>query len=74
MINELVFMNGYGFYVWSSFTVTILGFSSLYYIISSQLKKETKKFKDKVQSLDPIKVKIVRKQSLIKKILASSLI
>ena len=29
MINELIYMNGYGLYVWSGFSFTLLSFTSL---------------------------------------------
>ena len=29
MINEIIFMNGYGLYVWSAFSFTFLSFTSL---------------------------------------------
>ena len=32
MINEILFMNGYGLYVWSAFAFTLLSFVSLYLI------------------------------------------
>ena len=41
MILDLISMNGYGVYVWSAFAFTLIGFSSLYFIINLQLKKET---------------------------------
>ena len=44
MISDLLLMNGYGIYVWSSFAFTLVGFLSLYFIISLQLKKEQKRF------------------------------
>ena len=43
MINEILFMNGYGAYVWSSFIFTLIGFFILYSAIKLQLIKEQKK-------------------------------
>ena len=37
MINEILFMNGYGAYVWSSFIFTLIGFFILYSAIIFQL-------------------------------------
>ena len=39
MINDLILMNGYGFYVWSSFSFTLLSFSYLYFVTKAQLVK-----------------------------------
>ena len=47
MINELISMNGYGLYVWSSFSFTLIGFGLLYFIIKNQLVKEQKRFVSK---------------------------
>ena len=44
MINEILFMDGYGLYVWSAFAFTLLSFTSLYLIIKIQYTKERKKF------------------------------
>ena len=41
MINELFNMNGYGLYVWSAFSFTLLSFTALYFITKfNMLKKE----------------------------------
>ena len=42
MINEILFMNGYGSYVWSSFIFTLIGFFILYSVVKLQLTKEQK--------------------------------
>ena len=56
MINEILFMNGYGAYVWSSFIFTLSGFFILYSIIKLQLIKEQKKFDAKFKNLTSEKV------------------
>ena len=48
MINELLFMNGYGAYVLSAFGFTLLSFSALYLITKVQFIKEQNKFVAKV--------------------------
>ena len=48
MINEILFMNGFGTYVWSSFIFTLSGFFILYLAIKIQLVKEQKKFDAKL--------------------------
>ena len=44
MINELLFMNGYGFYVLSAFSFTLLSFTALYLVTKIQFVKEQRKF------------------------------
>ena len=44
MINEIFLMKGYGLYVWSAFSFTILSFIVLYFVIKAQYIKERKKF------------------------------
>ena len=44
MINEILFMNGYGLYVWSAFLFTLISFTTLYLIIKVQYVKERNKF------------------------------
>ena len=51
MINEILFMNGYGAYVWSSFIFTLSSFFILYSAIKLQLVKEQKKFDMKFRNL-----------------------
>ena len=40
MINEIINMNGYGLYVWSAFSFTLLSFTTLYVITKIQYTKE----------------------------------
>ena len=61
MIN-LLFMNGYGLFVWSAFAFTLINFFILYIIISRQLMKENKKFELKFNHLEKIKYKEAYKQ------------
>ena len=61
MINLLI-MNGYGLFVWSAFTFTLINFFSLYLIINRQLIKENKKFKLKFNHLENIKYTEAYKQ------------
>ena len=44
MIDEIIFMNGYGFYVWSAFIFTLLSFTLLYVATKIQFMKEQRKF------------------------------
>ena len=73
MIYNFFLMNGYGIYVWSAFSFTCLSFASLFFIIKSQLDKETNKFSQKFYKLSPEKIKQARKQSTYKELLQSSI-
>tara|TARA_X000000368_G_scaffold200334_1_gene158180 strand:- start:289 stop:513 length:225 start_codon:yes stop_codon:yes gene_type:complete len=73
MINEVIFMKGYGLYVWSAFSFTLISFVTLYAIIKINLVKEKNKFTAKFGLLDQEKVKVAQIQSTNKKILASRL-
>ena len=71
MINEIIFMKGYGLYVWSAFSFTLINFLTLYIIIKTNLVKEQNKFTTKVGLLDEEKVKLAQTQSTNREILAS---
>ena len=66
MINELISMNGYGFYVWSSFSFTLIGFGLLYFIIKNQLVKEQKRFVSKFKKLDSEKIEAAKTSNINK--------
>ena len=72
MINELLFMNGYGLYVWSAFIFTLLSFTSLYVLIKIQHTKERKKFIAKFGTLNTERASSAKSQSTIKKILSNT--
>ena len=72
MINEVLYMNGYGLYVWASFAFTLSCFCTLYLVIKLQLVKEQKKFRARFESLETDKIEIARKQETYKEILATS--
>ena len=59
---ELLFMSGYGLFVWSAFAFTLINFFTLYIIINRQLVKENKKFELKFNYLEKIKYKEAYKQ------------
>ena len=71
MINELLFMNGYGAYVFSAFSFTLLSFTVLYFVTKTQFIKEQKKFAIKLGSLNAEKAKIAKSQRINKEILAN---
>ena len=72
MISDLILMNGYGLYVWSAFAFTLLGFLSLYVIISLQLKKEQKRFEKNFLVLTDEKYNVAINQEIYKEILKHS--
>ena len=72
MISDLISMNGYGAYVWSAFAFTLISFSSLYFIIKLQLKKEQKRFEENFSALTEEKYNVAINQKIYKEILKSS--
>ena len=56
MMNEVIFMNGYGLYVWAAFSFTLISFATLYVLIKINLVKEQNKFKAKFGLLSETKV------------------
>ena len=72
MINEILFMNGYGVYVWSSFAFTISSFFILYLTIKIQLIKEQKKFDMKFKNLSSEKVELAKKQKTYRELLPNA--
>ena len=71
MIDEIISMNGYGIYVWSAFSFTLISFAVLYLVIKVQLVKEQSKFNSKFASLTSEKIISAKKQETIRKILAN---
>ena len=71
MINEIILMNGYGLYVWSSFLFTFLSFLSLYVVIKIQYVKEKNKFISKFGTLTSEKAEAAKSQIINKEILSS---
>ena len=71
MINELVSMNGYGVYVWSSFAFTLFSFISLYVVTRNQYVKEKNKFIAKFGTLNSERANFAKSQSINKEILSN---
>lgn len=71
MINEILFMNGYGLYVWSSFLFTLISFSCLYLITKLQFTKEQNKFVAKFGALNTKKANFAKSQRINKEILSN---
>ena len=72
MINEILFMNGYGAFVWSSFIITLSSFFILYSVIKLQLIKEQKKFDTKFKNLSSEKVELAKKQETYRELLPNT--
>ena len=72
MINEILTMNGYGLYVWSAFTFTLLSFAALYLVIKIQFTKEKNKFIAKFGTLKSERAALAKSQSINKEILSNS--
>ena len=72
MISEVLNMNGYGVYVFSSFVFTLVSFGVLYSVIKIQLNKELKVFETKFNNLEIEKAEIAKKQKTYREILAIS--
>ena len=73
MIDEIIFMKGYGSYVWSAFSFTLISFATLYALIKINLVKEQNKFTNKFGLLNKEKVKVAQAQSTNREILASKI-
>ena len=72
MINEIISMNGYGVYVWSAFSFTLISFAVLYATIKVQLAKEQVKFNTKFATLTSEKIESAKTQETYKEILANT--
>ena len=73
MINDLLFMNGYGVYVLSAFGFSMLSLVSLYLVIKIQFIKEQNKFVAKFGSLNTEKANSAKLQRINKEILADAI-
>ena len=72
MIENLFFMNGYGMYVWSAFSFTLVSFLTLFLIIKNQYNKEKNKFLAKFGSLDSERATYAKSQNINKEILSNT--
>ena len=72
MINEIISMNGYGSYVWSAFSFTLISFASLYFVTMLQLSKEQTRFASKFGSLNEEKARAARLQNINREILSNT--
>ena len=65
MINNLLLMNGYGVFVWSSFILTFIVCAVVYYRTRKTLKKYEKEFAKEIEELSVEKKKVVLEKSKI---------
>ena len=72
MIENLFLMNGYGIYVWSAFSFTLISFFTLFLIIKIQYNKEKNKFIAKFGSLNSERAAFAKSQSINKEILSNT--
>ena len=73
MINDLISMNGYGVFVWSSFIITFIVCGLFYYKTRKTLKKYEKEFAKEINELSVKQKKVVLENSKIaSKILSSN--
>ena len=72
MINEILFMNGYGLYVWSAFAFTLLSFVAVYVVILTQYIREKNKFIAKFGTLNSERAAFAKSQSINKEILSNT--
>ena len=72
MMNEILFMNGYGVYVWSSFIFTLVSFATLYIVTKNQYVKERNKFIVKFGTLNSERVSLAKSQGMNKEILSNT--
>ena len=72
MIQNLFFMNGYGLFVWLSFTITFLACGCVYYKTYKTLKKYEKEFAEELSKLSHLERKnILKKSRVATQVLAS---
>ncbi len=72
MINEILYMNGYGLYVWLAFVFTFFSFVSLYVVVKTQYIKERDKFIAKFGTLNSERATIAKSQIVNKEILSNT--
>ena len=72
MINEILHMNGYGLYVWSAFSFTLVSLLTLYVITKVQYVREKNRFLSKFDALDSRRADAARLQTINREILSSS--
>ena len=72
MINEIIFMKGYGLYVWSAFIFTLVSFFFLYSVTKLQYVREKNKFIAKFGNLNSERAEFAKSQRINKEILSNT--
>ena len=72
MINEIINMNGYGIYVWSSFVFTLFSFGFLFAIVKINLIREKKMFEENFKQLNEEKIASAKRQKTYREILVNT--
>ena len=72
MIENIVYMNGYGIYVWSSFAITALSCVIVYFKTLKTLRKYEKEFAKEIEDLSTEKRKILLESSKVASQVVSS--
>ena len=72
MISEILFMNGYGLYVWSAFIFTLINFAILFVVTKTQYAREKKKFIAKFGTLNSERAAFAKSQSINREILSNT--
>tara|TARA_B100000674_G_C37567059_1_gene790015 strand:+ start:35 stop:262 length:228 start_codon:yes stop_codon:yes gene_type:complete len=72
MINDLLYMNGYAFYVIAAFSFTLFSFFSLYLVTKIQYVREQNKFVAKFGSLNTEQANLAKLQRINKEILTNA--
>jgi heme exporter protein D len=73
MITEFITMNGYGLYIWLSFSIVFISCAIVYYKTKKTLKKYEKEFLAELESLSiEEKNKALKNSKVAQQILATS--
>jgi len=70
MMQEILLMEGYGPYVWSAFSFTLMSFVILYKIVKVQYVKEQKRFNAKFQRLSYNQKQSAKNQQTYREVLS----
>ena len=65
MIQNLLYMNGYGLFVWASFSITFIACAFVFYKTQKTLKKYERDFAKEINDLSVEKRKLVVENSKI---------
>ena len=72
MIQNLIYMNGYGFFVWSSFAITALSCVIVYFKTLKTLRKYEKEFAKELNKLsESEKKRVLEKSKVASQVFAS---